>query len=126
MANSTQAAAAAPAEVLKNIPMSESCHITYITVDVSSYAVGGFPRMDTPPSTPDKTSSFKKFFEFVHEKEVGHILLVGIVSGAAVVARYDDVLDRIKLYQVDDATGLLEEVANAVDVGDVRLWVMHT
>jgi len=126
MADSTQAAASSPAEVIKDVPYTEAMIVTYITVNVSSYAQGGFPRKDTPPVTPDKTSSFKKFFEFVHGKEVGTLIAVDIVRGAAVVARYDDILDTVKLWQVNDSTGLLAEVANGTNVGDVRLRVWHT
>ena len=126
MADSTQVAAGTPTKALKNVPAFGDINTAIITMDVTSYAVGGFPRVDTPPATPDETSSFQKFFESLLGYTTQDIINVQLVSGAIVQARYDDLLDVVKLYNVDDATGLLLEVADAVDAGEIRLLVTYT
>lgn len=118
MADSTQGAAGTPNEQRNRYPSSEPVAQLELTMDVSSYAVGGFPRKDVPPATPDATSSFNKFIESLVNREV---LITGVeVTGAeAFHARYDTERDTVILLVA--ATGV--EVANGVNVGDIRLRV---
>lgn len=125
MADSTQVIAGTPNKVDINIPTHEAQHIHLVTVDVTSYAEGGFPRVDTPPDPIDATASFQLFFDSLIGYSTNAILGVDIVSGAAVVARYDDLLDTVKLFNVDPVVGDLVEIADAVDVGEVRLRVWY-
>jgi hypothetical protein len=121
MADSTQIEAGTP-NFQDKVPASYDALSRYeVTVDVTAYAVGGFPRVDAPPATPDATSSFEKFVESLPSvaREV-QVLDVQLTGAEAFVARWDRARDTVILLVA--ATGV--EVADGVDCGELRLGII--
>ena len=119
MADSTQIPAAT-VDFQSKAPASYATVAAYeITIDVTAYAVGGSPRLDSPPATPDATASFTKFVEVVAGREVD-ILGVYLTDAGNFDVRWDRQRDTLKFIVMSTGT----EVADAVDIGEVRLRVM--
>lgn len=119
MADSTQIPAAT-VNFLDKVPASFDAVSAYeFTIDITSYAEGGIPRLDSPPATPDETSSFTKFVELVVGRQVD-ILGVSLTGLGNLDVRWDR--ERDTLMFIVMSTGA--EVADAVDIGEVRLRAM--
>lgn len=119
MADSTQIPAAT-VDFQEKAPAAFDTVAAYeFNIDITAYAVGGIPRLDSPPATPDATSSFTKFVELVVGREVD-ILGVELTDVNDLVVRWDRDRDTLKFIVM--STGL--EVADAVDLGVLRLRAM--